>query len=82
VRCRSCTKAQVRRHYDQNRASYLAKARLRNNAVIEEKRRRILQYLKEHPCVDCGESDIVCLEFDHVCGVKVGNIGRMLGDYT
>ena len=81
VRCRTCTSAQIRSHYQRNRDYYIAKARARNVAVYYEQRDRVLEYLAAHPCVDCGEADIVCLEFDHVRGEKRGDIAHMLGDH-
>ena len=38
----------------------------------------IFEYLQGHPCVDCGEADPLVLEFDHVRGVKSGNISQMM----
>ena len=34
-------------------------------------------YLRANPCVDCGERDIVVLEFDHVRGEKKYNLSQM-----
>lgn len=82
VRCRTCTREQCRSHYERHRAKYLRKARKRNVVVHHEQRDQVLAYLAAHPCVDCGEADIVCLEFDHVRGRKRGNIASMLGDHA
>ena len=34
-------------------------------------------YLSKHTCIDCGESDIVVLEFDHKSN-KFKEIGKMV----
>ena len=38
--------------------------------VRERNRIRLFEYLLVHPCVDCGESDPIVLDFDHVRGDK------------
>jgi hypothetical protein len=37
-----------------------------------------MEYLQSHPCVDCGLLDPVVMEFDHVRGVKLGNVTKMM----
>lgn len=63
--CKSCSREYVRNHYKRNRDYYLEKARKRNLDVRKSYFDYIEIYLKSHPCVDCGETDILVLEFDH-----------------
>jgi len=65
ARCRTCVSAVSREHYAKFRDDYLERTKRRRGKCREENQRRILEYLSLHPCVDCGETDVVVLEFDH-----------------
>ena len=66
----------AKRHYEANRPAYLARAAAHNAKTNIAVKDWLFTYLKQNPCVDCGESDIIVLEFDHKDGVdKKFNIG-------
>ena len=50
----------------------------RGRRTNDENKRRLYAYLSSHPCVDCGEADIRCLEFDHVRGNKITTISDLI----
>jgi hypothetical protein len=41
---------------------------------------KIFALLVERPCVDCGETDPIVLEFDHVTGKKDRSITKLVSD--
>jgi len=63
--CRACQRTYVKRHYHRNKDYYKDKARARNASVKCLHYEKLYAYLAEHPCIDCGETDIVVLELDH-----------------
>lgn len=78
--CRSCQAAANSRHYQNNKQVYLDRALVRNAHVNTGNKQKLYTYLLEHPCVDCGQTDIRALEFDHVRGNKSANITRLLNN--
>lgn len=63
--CRKCQAAYRRAHYLANRNDYIRCEVARMAGYRETNRALLLAYLLEHPCLDCGETDPVKLEFDH-----------------
>jgi hypothetical protein len=63
--CRMCQAKYRRQHYLANRDSYVRREVERIESFRRTNRLRLLEYLRSHPCVDCGENDPVVLEFDH-----------------
>lgn len=64
--CRPCRAEYKQEHYRANKQRYIASTRQRNKALIEERTQYLVAFLRDHPCVDCGEDDPVVLEFDHL----------------
>lgn len=76
--CKVCHSAYLRQHYLANKEKYIKKARkwdAENKAEhLDKARRYVLDYLLKHPCVDCGETDPIVLQFDHVRGDKFESV--------
>jgi|SRR5688572_17552848 len=63
--------------YNRNKERHTKNVR-KNDAIYKQNcRDYITSYLLEHPCIDCGEADIVVLDFDHL-GNKEGNVADLL----
>ena len=75
--CRSCQHDTYTEYYRNNRATFRATLNARTEHQRAVNRQFIIEFLRGHPCVDCGAADVVVLEFDHVRGVKIGAVGAM-----
>ena len=70
--CRPCRAEYGREHYLRNRQDYIDKAGIRTRRMVEQRMRYVVEYLRQSQCVDCGERDILVLEFDHVRDKEFG----------
>lgn len=77
-RCRQCHSGLRRGHYISNRAKIRRQIADRKREVRLANMERIIEYLTDHPCIDCGETDLLVLQFDHVTGTKSADVMAMI----
>lgn len=76
-RCKHCMSIICKEHYKNNAQAYINRAKVRTGLIVTENRELLFAYLSSHPCIDCGNTDIRTLDFDHVRGKKLSNISKM-----
>jgi hypothetical protein len=80
--CRTCCKEYAEAHYKKNKSTYIKRARKFNDNQKKENRKRLLDFLKGKSCIDCGNSDVRVLEFDHKeRHTKKDNVSSMVCQY-
>ncbi len=63
--CRACFKANWDVRYYENHQHYRNSHNTSRKKIREENARKVFEYLTNIPCINCGESDPIVLEFDH-----------------
>jgi hypothetical protein len=77
--CRACRAAYKRQHYSANRERYVANAVRRKRTTAAERASLLVAFFHDRPCADCGETDPLVLEFDHLAH-KSFNVAKGIRD--
>jgi hypothetical protein len=64
--CRPCRAVYLHEHYAKHKERYVAQAVRRKKALVAERAEWLIAFFRAHPCVACGETDPLVLEFDHL----------------
>lgn len=79
--CKECRKIIDKRSISNNRERYLARKIKARARLVNRNREYVINYLKNHSCIDCSETDILVLDFDHLKN-KYKTISRMIQQYS
>lgn len=78
TRCKICTRVVTRSAYYKNRHYYLGRVAERNKTAKKRTQQFLFNFLCQKTCIDCGATDPVILQFDHVRGEKRFSIATMI----
>lgn len=76
--CRICNRKQARAYYAANKEAHSKKIYASKVRRLEANRKKLLAFLAENPCIDCGYTNELALDFDHVHGKKKANVTTLL----
>ena len=83
--CKICCEVNrnSKEHYEKYKDEYKLRNKNRKKRLVNENVNQLLTYLETHHCVDCGESNPIVMEFDHLDPTrKLFSISTMMHDYT
>jgi hypothetical protein len=60
-----CEKTYQEQYYIKHRQKRITTASVHSEKRIRQIRDYVIEYLKQNPCIDCGERNILTLQFDH-----------------
>ncbi len=75
--CKTCVSIYTKEHYQLNKEYYLKKAKANRKVGQQRLRLFLREYKRNKGCIDCGESDPIVLEFDHL-GDKLDTLASMV----
>ncbi len=78
--CKTCTAARSRRIYQDDRHAQIERVKANRESYRKQSREYVYEYLSQHPCTNCGESDPIVLEFHHREKDKERSIAVMASD--
>lgn len=64
--CRKCKSRDDHKYYLTNKEVHYARVK----SYLNKNRLNLWNYLKKHSCIDCGETNPIVLEFDHLSNKK------------
>lgn len=76
--CKECQRKYTKDWYEKNKRAHIQRCILNKKKMRAERRKWLLEYLKKQRCMDCGESNPIVLDFDHVRGKKRDSVPRLL----
>ena len=77
--CRECFKKHWEKRYYEKHEHYRNSHNMSREKLREQNARKVFEYLTKHPCINCGESDPIVLEFDHrKRDDKIGSVSVMI----